>query len=304
MSALDRRGPKRKAESWLERGARLGFAVKGIVYATIGLLAARLALGQSGGRTTDPQGALRAIGASTFGELTLTVIGVGLLSYSGWRLLAAMRGSDEDGHGFRARLTRLGKTLDGVFHGWLGLEALQLLSRARRSQSTEDMAQHWSAKALPIPAGRWVLLAVSIGMAAYAIYQIVRQIRSGARDHLQFGDTSEGAQRTIDLLGRYGTSAMSVVLIIIAWMLLRATLTYDPSKAGGIGLSLAKVLQERHGRFLLGIVSLGFVSFGAFQIASARYRRIRVTNYDKRSKVTGRSEVGTTSTADSSLRSE
>lgn len=280
MSTADRRGPKRRAEGWLERGARLGFVVKGLVYATIGVLAARLALGQSGGRTTDPQGALRAIGASTFGVLTLTIIGVGLVAYGAWRLIAALRGSDEDGYGVRAVLTRLGKTLDGVFHGWLGLEAMQLLSRARRASANVDMAEHWSAKALRYPAGRWFLLAVAIGMAVYASYQIVRQIRSGARDHMQFGDTSEGARDAIDMLGRYGTSAMSVILLIVAWMLMRATLAYDPSRAGGIGRSLAKVMQEPHGRLLLGILSLGFVSFGAFQIASARYRRIRVTNHD------------------------
>jgi len=280
VSTADRRGPKRKAESWLERGARLGFAVKGLVYATIGVLAARLALGQSGGRTTDPQGALRAIGASTFGRLTLTIIGVGLIAYSAWRLIAALRGSDEDGYGVRAVLTRLGKTLDGVFHGWLGFEAMQLLSRARRAHASEDMAEHWSAKILPFPAGRWLLVAVALGLGVYACYQIVRQIRSGARDHLQFGDTSARTRDAIDLLGRYGTSAMSVVLLVVAWMLLRATLAYDPRQAGGIGRSLAKVMQEPHGRLLLGIVSLGFVSFGAFQIASARYRRIRVTNHD------------------------
>src|SRR5207253_370098 len=113
----------------------------------------------------------------------------GLLAYATWRLIAAMRGSDEDGTGALAALTRLGKTLDGVFHGLLGVEAARLLARA--SGPTEDMAQHWSARILPLHAGKWLIVAIGAGIILYALYQIGRQFQVGARGHME----SSGAGR-------------------------------------------------------------------------------------------------------------
>ena len=264
------------AGSWVEALARLGFFVKGVVYATIGILAASLALGGSGS-TTDPQGALRALGASRLGHASLAVIAIGLLAYAVWRLIAAMLATDDDQPGAWGKLGRLGKTLDGVLHALLGMEAARLFVATVGPE--RDVAQTWSAKALRIPGGRWRVIAVGAGMIVFAIYQLYRTLTHGSRDHLRSRDASPSTIATIDVLGRYGTSSMSMVLVLIGLFLVQTAITYDPKRAGGIGYSLAVLAHEPHGRVLLGVVAFGFVSFGAFQIASSRYRRIRVMEH-------------------------
>lgn len=77
----------RHASPWLERLARLGYVAKGVVYAVVGFLALREALG-AGGQTTDPSGAMQSIGTQPLGGIMLALLAVGLACYSsfhsGW----------------------------------------------------------------------------------------------------------------------------------------------------------------------------------------------------------------------------
>src|SRR6476661_9359712 len=68
---------------WLEKLARFGYAVRGVLYATVGLLALEVALGQ-GGATTDKGGAIETIGSQPFGKFLLVLVIVGLIGYSLW----------------------------------------------------------------------------------------------------------------------------------------------------------------------------------------------------------------------------
>ena len=56
----------RQAGPWVEQLARLGYVAKGVVYAAIGFLALREALGV-GGKTADPGGVMHSIGTQPFG---------------------------------------------------------------------------------------------------------------------------------------------------------------------------------------------------------------------------------------------
>ena len=57
---------------WL---ARAGLAARGVVYAIIGVLALKLALGSGGGKATNQQGALKEIAHQSFGQVLLVLTG-------------------------------------------------------------------------------------------------------------------------------------------------------------------------------------------------------------------------------------
>ena len=52
---------------WIERLARVGYTAKGILYITIGYLAAKAGLGQ-GGSVTDTGGAMRQVKHASLGQ--------------------------------------------------------------------------------------------------------------------------------------------------------------------------------------------------------------------------------------------
>lgn len=75
-----------QAAPGLEALARVGYASKGVVYATIGLLALSVALGR-GGATTDAKGALLRLQDLPLGNVLLWLLVLGLIGYALWQLI-------------------------------------------------------------------------------------------------------------------------------------------------------------------------------------------------------------------------
>src|SRR5215203_193551 len=73
---------------WL---ARAGLVSRGVIYAIIGVLAVKLALGD-GGKTTNQKGALQTIVEQPFGKTLLILTAIGLAGYAIWRLVRAAIG--------------------------------------------------------------------------------------------------------------------------------------------------------------------------------------------------------------------
>ena len=91
----------------IEQLARLGFASKAFIYATVGLLAGAAALNE-GGTVTDTRGALRVILSHPFGNTVLFVLAVGLCGYSLWRVLDAFLDPDRRGTSAKGLTVRIG----------------------------------------------------------------------------------------------------------------------------------------------------------------------------------------------------
>ena len=68
--------------------ARGGFLARATIYAIIGTLAIKVAVG-SGGKTTNQQGALETIAHQPFGRVLLILTAFGLGSYALWRFTRA-----------------------------------------------------------------------------------------------------------------------------------------------------------------------------------------------------------------------
>jgi hypothetical protein len=122
----------RQAAPGVERLARLGYVAKGVVYAVIGFLALREALG-AGGKTTDPSGAIHSIGTQPFGGIMLTLLAVGLVYYAMWKVVQGVidpDGKGSDAHGILRRVAYAGSGAMGkaeerwvVYAGRIGTAA-------------------------------------------------------------------------------------------------------------------------------------------------------------------------------------
>jgi hypothetical protein len=65
-----------------------------------------------------------------------------------------------------------------------------------------------------------------------------------------------------------------VVFCLVGVFLITAAVDYNPNKAVGLDGALAKVDHASYGPFLLGLVAAGLISFGAYSLSDARYRRL------------------------------
>lgn len=264
----------RETGTWVERYARAGYLVKGIVYFLVGALALQVAIG-SGGRTTGSSGALVTIARQPFGQTLLVLTSLGLSGYALWRLLQSILDVEGKGADAKGLLKRLGYFVSACAYGSLSFEAIRLLLDV----GTGDDAQNtelWTARVLNAPLGGWLVGAGAAVVFALGINALVVAFRRLYRKKLDLGSMTPVERRIADIAGVAGLLGRGVVFGLIGILLVRAALWRDPEQAGSSEAALDLLVRWPAGPWLLGAVALGLVSYGAYAAVQARYRRIDV----------------------------
>lgn len=266
-----------RAAPWLIRFARIGEAAFGVIFAVIGLLAGEAALG-IGGRATDPVGALNTIRQSAFGTAALVMMAAGLLAYALWSVVGALLDADRDGARAKGILRRVGHGFRGLAFALLGLDALQQLRRPRAG--TGHVEAQWTAYVLRWPAGRVFVAIVAAAIVAYALYWLRWAFGRGVRERLA-GAPPTWVTSALVVVGRLGNVVMNALLMLIGTLLLAAAVHRRTGEAAGLDESLARIATSEYGTIALATAAAGLVAYGVFEIASARYRRMPVTELQR-----------------------
>lgn len=259
---------------WMTRLARLGYAMKGVVYLVIGVLATQLAIGR-GGSATDQKGALQAIYEQPLGKGLMIVVAIGLLGFALWSLIQAI--FDTEGKGKKAKgiVGRIGYAVVGVSYGLLALAAFRLtLGAGDAGQNSTDSAQSWTAKLLEQPFGVALVVLAGLLVLAVAGYLFYKAYSAKFRQKLGLASLNPSVRKAVIFVGRFGNAALGVVLAIVGLFLAIAAFQHDPQNAKGLDGVLQTLLHQPFGPFLLGIVALGLASYGAYSFVEARYRRL------------------------------
>jgi hypothetical protein len=238
---------------------RTGFAARGILYGLIGWLALK------SGRTEDGQGVLAWLDSGS-GRILLAAMGVGFLFYAAWRLAEAWLDTSGKGSEAKGLAIRAGGVASGLIHLGLGVAALLHAIGDDNGGSGGDSAQKGAETALSLPGGWLMVLAGAAILAATGLFQIARAWSASFMKSLA---PSGSARNAICWLGRAGYLARGIVFLIMGLFLFRAGLEEQSSEAGGVGQALSSLPSN-----LQMAVAAGFVLFGLFSLAEARYRRI------------------------------
>ena len=256
---------RRDEFEWL---ARAGLVARGVVYAVIGVLAVKLALGD-GGKATDQQGALATIAQQPFGKVLLSVVAIGLAGYAFWRLVRAAIG-----HGPEASddtKDRIAGLVSGLAYAALCVTAIGILIGAGGGGGDPDKA---TGGVLGWPAGQ-----VLVGLAGLVFIGVAAdQGRKGVkREFLEESKTEQMGPRmrpVFTAVGVAGHLARMVVFALIGVFVVKAAITYDADEAIGLDGALAKLGHSAYGPVALGVVAAGLVCFAAYSVLDARYRRV------------------------------
>jgi hypothetical protein len=160
---------------------RAGYAASGVVYGSLAVYALKLAAhahasGAGGGDALDGW-----IGASTAAWL-IPLAGVALIGYAVQQFVSAWRGrldsrfstgsARREAGPWVIALSRFGIAARACVFAGVGVLLLQLPSRtvtaARHTDTTDSL--RWL---VGLPSGRWVLVAVALGLGAYGVYQVL-----------------------------------------------------------------------------------------------------------------------------------
>jgi hypothetical protein len=256
-----------KALGWL---ARAGLVARGVVYFVIGLLALEVALGE-GGKTTDQQGAMKAIAAQSYGKVLLVLLAIGLAGYAIWRLTRAIVG-----HGAEQRddtSDRIAAFASGVTYAAFCVVAIGILVGSGSSSSSQK-AKETTAGVLGWSGGPVLVAIAGLALIGVAIYQAYKGLSRNFLEDAKTGEMSESVRKAYTALGVFGLVARAVVFALVGYGILKAALEYDPKEAVGLDGALHKLADSAFGPVLLGIVAAGLAGFALYSIADARYRKV------------------------------
>jgi hypothetical protein len=256
----------------LELAERLGYLVRGALYAVMGLLALSVALQVGPGKTTDLQGSLVFLTSNALGKAVLVVAIVGLIAYSIWGLVRAIydplrRGSDASGY-----LERFGFITSAVSYALIVFFAIQLLAGSSSPASTSTQTQ--IANLLNHPGGGLLTILVGLFTLGIGIGQFIEAYKAIFAKDLKAAQMTTDERKWAIRLGRFGMFARGIIFLIIGWFILQAGLHNTPGVVQGFGGAFVFLLAQPYGRFLLGAVALGFIALGLHSFACARWIRL------------------------------
>lgn len=261
----------RRAAPGLEALARFGYVSKGVVYATVGLLALALAFGR-GGQATDAQGALRRLGDLPLGSALIWPLALGLFGYALWQLLRALLDPEGLGQEAKALAKRAAYLLSALINFALFWFAVRLAGEGRVGGGAGEAAA--AREVLSLPAGQlWLGLAGVLLLGAGAA-QVIEAVRGTFMRRVVLRDAAGRHAGKIRRIGQLGLGARGVTFAALGAFLLTAAAADEARRVRDSSGLLTWLRDQPAGEWLLALSALGTFCYGLWCFVQARYRRI------------------------------
>ena len=260
----------------METFARFGYAAKGVIYASIGILALMVVFDLSGGKTTGAGGALQVISEQPFGKILLAFIAVGLIGYTIWQFIQAFKDPRNQRSGWSGLLNRLCCIFAGVAYAAIAAKA-GLLAIGYQHTNNGESEVAWTAKAMQQPWGRWLVGVVGAIVIGVGFWEFYKAYKVKFRRNLNLQGLDSKPKKWLINISRYGIAARGFVFTAFGFFLLEAAHQYNPEKARGLDEVLLTFAKQPLGKFFLALAAAGLIAYAVYLFVLAFYRRIKTS---------------------------
>lgn len=267
----NRSHPSKPARA-LEWAARAGYAARGFVYLSIGVLACMAAVELT--RTpTGAKGSLAALAEWPLGQVWVGLIAVGLIGFAIWRGLQSIFDADHQGTELKALASRAGQAISGLVYGALAWSVLELLDELEDFGEADEArsAREGAAELMSLPFGSWLLLIVGLFVIGVGIGGIVQAFRTDFGKRL---GCRADTKRWACWVGRIGYGMRGLAFLPLGFILARAGWEARASDAENLGGALQALEAQPFGSTVLFVTGLGLAAFGLYAVLEALWRRI------------------------------
>jgi Domain of Unknown Function (DUF1206) len=251
--------------------ARAGLVARGVMYGLIGIIAVQIALGNAH-QQADRSGALRLVAATPFGKVALWLLVIGFAGLTLWRLSEAAFGAS--GTGGHKTSTRLLCFVKAVIYGALTFSILKYALGLGAPSSTNQQSQDLTATALKHQGGQAAVAIAGVIIAGVGLYLAYQAYLRKFLQDMRMGSASARTRKVVRWFGEVGGIARGAVFVTIGIFLVVAAVDAKPGQAKGIDSALRALAHTPFGPWLLGLVAIGLVLFGAFSCCEARWRQV------------------------------
>ena len=248
-----------KKSTPLQGLARVGYAVDGVLFVLIGMLAIATIFGRD--TKTDEHGALARIAEQPFGVAVLWVMAAGFAGLVVFHLLDAAL--------VRQAWDRLASVARAIAYAALGFVTVEV---ALGHTSSSDAPSDLSATILAQPAGVALLLLVAAGVVAIGAHNVIKGVSQRFMNDLRMPPPQ--ARRAITVIGTVGYVAKGIAFATVGVLFAVAALQSDSEEAGGLDEALEGLAQLPFGPIVLGVVAIGFIAFGVYCFVRAKYAKL------------------------------
>jgi len=255
---------------WIERTARVGLAARGLVYVLIGILAFQIAF-VNRAKEADQKGAFQTLAHNGFGKAVLWLVIIGFVGYGLWQGSEAAWGHRTERDDRKRTASRIESAVKAVIYLVLAVVAFRVVTgTSHGGQGGEQV----TAKALQLPGGQILVGLAGVVIVAAAVVLAWRGLQTRFEEHLDLSELGPGARSAVIGLGKVGYIARGIVFSLVGLLVVTAAVTFDPNKARGMDAALRQVAAQPYGPWLLSLMALGLMCFGAYSLAESRYRRL------------------------------
>jgi hypothetical protein len=201
---------------------------------------------------------------------SLTVI-LGFVGYGLWQASEAVWGHRTERDDRKRTASRVESAVKAVIYLLLAVVAFRVVTG---SSSGGQGGEQVTAKLLQLPGGQILVGVAGVVIVATAVLLAWRGLRTKFEEHLDLSELGPGARSAVIGLGKVGYIARGIVFALVGILVVAAAVTFDPDKARGMDAALRQVATRPYGPWLLSLMALGLMCFGAYSLAESRYRRL------------------------------
>jgi hypothetical protein len=248
----------------LQVGARVGYAVSGVLHIMIAAIGVQVAWGASR-KSADQSGALQTLAGSSPGRLALWVAVLGFLALGLWQLASAVavRTHGESSQ-WAEKAKGISKAVLYLVLAWTCFSFTKGEAKSSKAQSADV-----TATLLQHSGGRLLVAVIGLVIMGVGGYHVVK---GWTRRFLQ--DLSENPGILATRAGVVGYIAKGIALVLVGVLFVTAAVQDSSAKATGLDGALRALRQQVFGPWLLTAVALGIAAYGVYSFARSRHARV------------------------------
>jgi hypothetical protein len=246
----------------VETGARLGYAVNGVVHILIAVIALRMAWWHTG-EDADQSGALQTVAGNPFGMVLLWVILIGYALLFLWQLTESVRPHGGETH-LSGRVKGLAKS---AVYAALALTAFRFATGGSSSSTQQTVDFTATLREAPFGPGLVAVVGlVVIGVGGH-------HVRTGSWRRF-LGDLERHPGNLAVRAGQFGYAAKGVALAIVGALFLLAAQRHQASAATGLDGARHTLLRQPGGPYLVTAIAAGLIAVGVCSLARALHAAV------------------------------
>ena len=254
--------------------ARLGFYTKGFLFVVIGILAIMVATGQKGGEFADPSGALETIAGARYGKWLLIIFIVGAVGHGIWNILRGAADVDNAGKSWQGIIKRIGAVGIGIFYLGLAFTAWSIIIAERISDRNGEIPRTLATVLLALPLGASLMFLIGLVIVGVGVHECYSGVTGKYKENFRLFAAETKHRRIITALGVISFTARALLLGLVGYFFISASISHNPNDAAGLDGALAALAATYYGKALLFVTATGLICHGVLSLYEARYRRI------------------------------